>query len=133
MSSQPGKALKPRAERRQRRHPRYRVDFPVTVVLLSEGEHRRIDAHCRDLSVAGIGMLIAAELNLGEVAALNFSLPGSSREWGLRAVLRQRRGYHYGFEFLSIKPEDTDFLGVYLAKLEPQDHEFGPWTRQDQA
>jgi len=78
-------------------------------------------------------MLIAAELNLGEVAALNFSLPGSSREWGLRAVLRQRRGYHYGFEFLSIKPEDTDFLGVYLAKLEPQDHEFGPWTRQDQA
>jgi c-di-GMP-binding flagellar brake protein YcgR len=133
MPPPPGKALKPRAERRQRRHPRYRVDFPVTVILLSEGEHRSIDAHCRDLSVAGIGMLIAAELNLGEVAALNFSLPGSPREWGLRAVLRQRRGYHYGFEFLSVKPEDADSLAAFVSKLEPQDHQFGLWTRQDEA
>jgi c-di-GMP-binding flagellar brake protein YcgR len=91
MSSQPGKALKPLAERRQRRHPRYRVEFPVTVFLLSEGERRRVDAHSRDLSVAGIGMLIAGDLSLGEVAALNFTLPGSSQPWDVRAVLRYRR------------------------------------------
>jgi c-di-GMP-binding flagellar brake protein YcgR len=126
MSSQPGKALKSRAERRQRRHPRYRAEFPVTVVLLSEGEHRSIDAHCRDLSVAGIGMLIAAELNMGEVAALNFALPGSPRQWELRAVLRHRRGYHYGFEFLSIKMEDVKFLTGYLPNLEREDSDFGP-------
>lgn len=124
MSSQPGKALKARAERRQRRHPRYRIEFPVTVIMLSEGEHRRIDAHCRDLSAAGIGMLIAAELNLGEVAALSFALPDSPQEWKLRAVLRHRRGYHYGFEFLSIRPEEAGFLAEYLPKLERQDFDF---------
>jgi c-di-GMP-binding flagellar brake protein YcgR len=129
MSSQPGKALKARAERRQRRHPRYRVEFPVTVILLSDGEHRRIDAHGRDLSTAGIGMLIAAELKLGEVAALNFALPGSPQEWKLRAVLRHRRGYHYGFEFLSIRPEEASFLAGYLPKLEREDDDFGVETR----
>jgi c-di-GMP-binding flagellar brake protein YcgR len=101
------------------------------VVLLSEGEHRRIDAHCRDLSTAGIGMLIAAELKLGEVARLNFTLPGSPQAWELRAVLRHRRGYHYGFEFLSIRAEDTEFLTAYLPKLEREDHEPGPWTRRE--
>jgi c-di-GMP-binding flagellar brake protein YcgR len=124
MSSQPGKALKARAERRQRRHPRYRIEFPVTVVMLSEGEHRRIAAHCRDLSVAGIGMLIAAELKTGEVAALNFAIPGSPQGWELRAVLRHRRGYHYGFEFLAIKPEQTSFLAEYLPKLQREDYDF---------
>lgn len=126
MSAQPGKAVKSRAERRQRRHPRYRIEFPVTVILLSEGGHRRVDAHCRDMSVAGIGMLIASELNLGEVAALSFALPGSPQGWELRAVLRHRRGYHYGFEFLAINSEQVNFLTGYLPKLEREDSDFGP-------
>jgi hypothetical protein len=129
MSAQPGKA-KSKAERRQRRHPRYRIEFPVTVILLSEGGHRRIDAHCHEMSVAGIGMLIASELNLGEVAALTFALPGSSHEWELRAVLRHRRGYHYGFEFLAINPEQVNFLTGYLPNLEREDSEFGPTANQ---
>jgi c-di-GMP-binding flagellar brake protein YcgR len=129
MSSQAGKAPKAQAERRQRRHPRYRIEFPVTVILLSEGGHRRIDAHGRDLSTAGIGMLIAAELKLGEVAALNFALPGSQQEWKLRAVLRHRRGYHYGFEFLSIRPEEVSFLAGYLPKLEREDDDFAIETQ----
>lgn len=123
--------MKSRAERRQRRHPRYRIEFPVVVILLSEGGHRRIDAHCRDLSVAGIGMLIAAELNLGEVAALSFALPGSPEAWELRAVLRHRRGYHYGFEFLALSNEEGSFLATYLPKLERQDSEFGPSFKRD--
>lgn len=129
MPAQPAKAIKIKAERRQRRHPRYRVEFPVTVILLSEGEHRHIDAHCRDLSVAGIGMLIAAELSLGEVAVLNFVLPGSPQKWELRSVLRHRRGYHYGFEFLSMKPEQAGFLANYLPNLEREDSEFGAAAR----
>lgn len=76
------------------------------------------------MSVAGIGVLIASELNLGEVAVLRFALPGSPQQWDLRAVLRQRRGYHYGFEFLSVTPQDANFLASYLPKLERQDSDF---------
>ncbi|MBZ5681610.1 MAG: PilZ domain-containing protein [Acidobacteriia bacterium] len=86
----------------------------MVVTMLGEGEYRRLDAHCKDLSEAGIGMLVAAELPLGEVASLSFSLPGSPAPWEVRAVLRHRRGYHYGFEFLSLNPEQSRTLGGYL-------------------
>jgi len=108
-------------ERRRRRYPRYRSEFPVTLTLLSSEGHQSLDAHCRDLSVAGIGVLIAGELNLGEVVALAFALPGSAQPWELRAVLRHRRGYHYGFEFLSLSQQLSALLGGYLPRLKRAD------------
>lgn len=71
--------------------------------------------------MAGIGVLLAAELNLGEVVALAFAPPGSSESWELRAVLRHRRGYHYGFEFLSLSGQQGDVLRKYLPGLERAD------------
>lgn len=122
MSSQPGKSLKSTAARRQRRYPRYRSEFPVKVTLFSGAEHQQLDAHCRDLSEAGIGMLVAAELQVGEVVSLNFSLPGVPQAYSdVRAVLRHRRGYHYGFEFLSISEPQNKALADYFPSLERAD------------
>jgi c-di-GMP-binding flagellar brake protein YcgR len=129
MSSQPGKAPKRATERRQRRFPRYRSEFPLTLTLFSGGEHQSLQAHCRDLSTAGIGILLAAELPLGEVVALAFSVPGLE-SWKVRAVLRQRRGYHYGFEFLSLSEEQGQALAEYLPKLERTDSEGGTSLRR---
>jgi hypothetical protein len=117
MPPSPGKATSSTApDRRRRRHARYCADFPVVVTMFEEGEYKRLDAHCRDMSEAGIGMLVAAELPLGEVASLNFSLPDSPAPWEVRAVLRHRRGYHYGFEFLSLTHQQSEILGTYLQK-----------------
>lgn len=121
MAPQAVKAAKRAPERRQRRYPRYRAEFPVTLTLLSSAGRQSRAAHCKDLSVAGIGLLIAEELNLGEVVALAFAPPGSSEPWELRAVLRHRRGYHYGFEFLSLSEQQGDVLRKYLPGLEPAD------------
>jgi PilZ domain len=121
MTPQAVKAAKRAPERRQRRYPRYRAEFPVTLTLLSSEGRQSLDAHCKDLSVAGIGVLIAEELNLGEVVALAFVLPGSSEPWELRAVLRHRRGYQYGFEFLSLLEQQGEMLGRYLPRLERAD------------
>ena len=121
MTPQAGKALKRAPERRQRRYPRYRTEFPVTLTLLSNEGHQCLDGHCRDLSVAGIGVLIAEELTLGGVVALTFTLPGSAQPWELRAVLRHRRGYHYGFEFLSLSDQQGEALRGYLPSLERAD------------
>jgi c-di-GMP-binding flagellar brake protein YcgR len=128
MSSQPGKALKHVSERRRRRYPRYRSEFPVTLTLFSGQEHQSLQAHCRDLSAAGIGILLAAELTVGEVVALAFSVPGLE-SWKVRAVLRHRRGYHYGFEFLSLSDEQNKALTEYLPKLERTDAEGEPSSR----
>jgi hypothetical protein len=107
-------------ERRRRRHPRYRDDFGVAVTLLLGSHYQKIDGHCRDLSEAGIGLLLATDLKVGDVAGLSFSLRDSI-PWEVRAVLRYRRGYHYGFEFLSLTVAQQEFLRAYLKNLQAID------------
>lgn len=125
MSTQPGKALKRALDRCRRRHSRYRAEFPVEVTILTAREKQVLNGHCRDLSQAGIGVILAAELALGEVVSLAFAVPQPSEVWNLRAVIRHRRGYHYGFEFLSLSEEQIRVLQSYLPRLSPADSDGG--------
>jgi hypothetical protein len=115
------KAAKNQKDRRRRRHPRYQCDFRVTVNYLLGNSYQKLGGHCRDLSEAGIGILLAAELNVSEVVGLSFSLPGSTLQWDVRAVVRYRRGYHYGFEFLSLPHKEQEALKSYLSGLQVLD------------
>jgi c-di-GMP-binding flagellar brake protein YcgR len=108
-------------DRRRRRHSRYRADFTVIASYLEANDYRKLEGHCRDLSEAGIGLLLATDMNIGEVVGLSFSLPGSATVWELRGVVRYRRGYHYGFEFLSLTLGQRESLKIYLCTLEPAD------------
>ncbi len=113
-------------DRRRRRHPRYRADFRVAVSYLLGNKHQKIEGHCRDLSQAGIGILLAEELGTGEVVGLSFLFPGSlvaglGAAWEVRAVVRYRRGYQYGFEFLALTTEQRTVLGNYLIGKEQVD------------
>jgi hypothetical protein len=90
------------------------------MTFLSGNKHQRLEGHCTDLSEAGIGILVAAELDVGEVVGLGFTVGGSfPRE--LRAVLRYRRGFHYGFEFLSLTAEQQESLRQYVKGLKQAD------------
>src|SRR5258708_26872038 len=104
MSAQPAKSPNRVTDRRQRRYPRFRSEFPVSVSLFSGKEHEKLSAHCRDLSQGGIGVLIPAELNVGEVASLVFSLPTLPQPSDLRAGPACPPGYHYGFLLLPPSP-----------------------------
>jgi hypothetical protein len=121
MSAKPGRAFTTAPGRRLRRTPRYRSSFPVLVKLLAAGRYESLQAHCKDLSEAGIGVLLAAELASGEVVSLNFTLPGLPAPWEVRSVLRHRRGYHYGFEFFSLTSEQTGVLKQLIDGLERAD------------
>jgi hypothetical protein len=121
MSAKPGRAFTSAPGRRLRRTPRYRSSFPVLVKLLAAGRYESLQAHCKDLSEAGIGVLLAAELASGEVVSLNFTLPGLPIPWEVRSVLRHRRGYHYGFEFFSLTSEQTGVLKQLIHGLERAD------------
>ncbi len=121
MSSTAGRAFKIAPDRRKRVFPRYRCEFPVTVSLFSGNGHQQLNAHARDLSEGGIGVLVAADLGPGEVVSLAFSLRAASDAWSVRAVLRYRRGYHYGFEFLSLSDSQSKVLVDYLPELERAD------------
>lgn len=121
MCAQPAKAPISGVDRRRRRHPRYYCDFSINLTLFSGNEHREFEARCKDLSEAGLGALIAQELPIGDVVSLAFSLPGKTEPWTVRAVTRQRRGYHYGFEFLALSAEQTNELKRFLPQLKRAD------------
>jgi len=106
-------------DRRRRRHDRYRAEFSVTATFLEGNEYRKLGGHCRDLSESGIGMLLAAEINNGEVVGLHFTLPGTDMPLEIRAVVRYRRSYHYGVEFLSLNHQQREVLKCHLEGLEP--------------
>lgn len=120
MSASTPKAASSRPDRRHRRHPRYAGEFRVAVTVLDEKHYKKLEGHCRDLSEAGMGILLAEELSVGEVVDLKFAIPGST-PWEMRGVLRYRRGYHYGFEFLSIGGDQQKTLRHYLKELKPID------------
>jgi|SRR5271163_1186970 len=117
MSASTPKPATRRSDRRRRRHARYRGDFRVKVSSLRENQYEKREGHCRDLSEAGIGILLAAELNVGDVVGLGFLLPGTELPWEVRVVVRYRRGYQYGFEFLSLAVEQRESLKGYLNHL----------------
>jgi hypothetical protein len=121
MSASTAKPAKRHATRRWRRHPRFRADFRVTVTYLLGNQYQKVEGHCRDLSEAGIGILLATEMNVGEVVGLSFSIPESPLLWEVRAVVRYRRVYQYGFEFLSLTEEQQALLENHFNGLQPLD------------
>jgi c-di-GMP-binding flagellar brake protein YcgR len=111
-SSTPERATK--HDRRKRRYPRHRADFRLSVNYLHGDHYQTVEGHSRNLSEAGIGMLLAAELSIGDVAALSLCFPELNSPLELRAVVRYRHGYQYGFEFLSLTDEQKQMLQKFL-------------------
>ena len=120
-ASTPKPAIK-QIDRRRRRHPRFRADFRVTVSYLLGNQYQKLDGHCRDLSEAGIGILLADGNERWGGCAAGVFVAGVNVRWELRAVVRYRRGYQYGFEFLSLTEAAARIaVDSYFQGLEPLD------------
>jgi hypothetical protein len=91
------------------------------VKLFHGGQYRKQEAHCKDLSEAGIGLILAAELSPSEVVSMKFSLPDSGETCEASAVLRHRLGFQYGFEFLSLPGALRAAIDKYLEGQERAD------------
>lgn len=104
-----------------RRHPRYDFEVDLAATALAV-EHSETTRGCSlNINEAGLAGLFATEWEVGTSVNLQFSVPFASAPVRVRAVVRNRTSYRYGFEFIELTPEHRGtisrtcrMLGLFL-------------------
>jgi hypothetical protein len=84
-----------------RRYPRFSVDVRVSVRVFRPAAAVELWGRSIELGQDGIGITLTGQLEIGEVATLELTLPSSGTPLKLRAIVRYRDGLRHGFEFLA--------------------------------
>lgn len=84
-----------------RRYPRYPLDVRVSVKVFRPESPLELWGRSIELGQDGIGITLTGQLEPGEVATLELTLPASGTPLKLRALVRYRDGLRHGFEFLA--------------------------------
>lgn len=84
-----------------RRYPRYPMDVRVSAKVFRADAPIELWGRSIEFGQDGIGVTLTGELEMGEVANLELTLPASSTPLKIRALVRYRDGLRHGFEFLA--------------------------------
>jgi hypothetical protein len=84
-----------------RRFPRYPLDIRVSAKVFRAAAPITLWGRSIEFGQDGIGVTLTGELDPGEVATLDLTLPASTTPLKLRALVRYRDGLRHGFEFLA--------------------------------
>ena len=103
----------------RRRHDRHRADFPLKASVLREEGYIEIQGRCADIGHGGMGTVLTAEVEKGEVLSLEFQLPSSPESFLVRAIVRYRRGFVHGLEFLGLSAEQQATIDAFCDGLVP--------------
>jgi len=91
----------------KRRYPRYTIDISVKVRVNSIGGVTSYSyGRGNDLSLGGMSIHVAHELTPGSIVRLILTLPHAERQIECDAIVRNRRSYCYGMEFINLRPDD---------------------------
>ncbi len=99
-----------RSSRSRRRFPRHQLDVRVLVHTFRDGVSNTIWGRSNMLGQEGIGGTLTGELQIAEVVGLEFPLPLSPHPIKLRAIVRFKNGFQYGFEFLAVDASQRQAL-----------------------
>jgi PilZ domain len=67
-------------------------------------------AHGRDISEGGMAVYVPTELNVGDSAALELTVPYSQEKLLLKAFVRNREGFRYGIEFIDLGQHEREII-----------------------
>jgi hypothetical protein len=90
-----------------RRWPRLKIRVPVTVIVRRPNKTVYVDGRGTDLNEGGIAVFAGAELGIGEEIEISFTPPYHGEPMIARTIVRNRRGYTYGMEFVIGSEEDS--------------------------
>ncbi len=84
----------------QRRAVRYKLDVPLRVVLRKDVTVLIREGRGTELSQLGMCVWAPVELKVAEELGIEFTIPFSGEPIRVSGVVRNRKGYRYGCEFI---------------------------------
>lgn len=112
------KVLRAKQKGWRRRYPRYRANFPLTASAFREDGYQVLQGRCSDIGRGGMGVVLTPPAHASEVVSLEFPLPNHPMPLALRAIVRYRKGFSHGVEFLGITSEQQSIIEEFCATLE---------------
>ncbi len=104
------------AGRELRRAPRYNVDVRLRLIVCKGGKNVAIHGRGNDISETGMALFVAHELQVGARLEIEFTLPYSRHPMRAGIAIRNRTGYRYGAEFLTLSaPQREEILRLCKA------------------
>jgi hypothetical protein len=100
-----------------RRHSRFRLDTPVCLIVGSPDNVLLVNARIRDISEDGGAIFAGAELAIDSEVQIEYTPPFNRGPVRVDAVVRNRRGYIYGLEFLPRDGVEEQILLTLKAML----------------
>ncbi|HEX3585172.1 MAG TPA: PilZ domain-containing protein [Candidatus Angelobacter sp.] len=91
-----------------RRWQRYRLNLPIRIIHTHDGTTKIMAGRGNDMSEGGVLVFAGLELKTGDEVSIEFTPPFASGPVRARGVVRHRRGYNYGIEFLLDTKEDQE-------------------------
>lgn len=100
-----------------RRSPRYKVNFAILLFAVVQNRKCTLQGRSHDISVEGMSVYIAAELQVGQLVQIQFVLPESQRKLGVTAVVRNSQGFRCSVEFQHLAAVEQEELAVCCQRL----------------
>jgi len=93
-----------------RRFPRFPLDVRVSAKVFRADAAVELWGRSIEFGQDGIGVTLTGELEVGEVATLELTLPANASPLKLRGLVRYRDGLRHGFEFLARNEMQRDLI-----------------------
>jgi c-di-GMP-binding flagellar brake protein YcgR len=88
-----------------RAHTRYLLDLRV-VVRTKE----TLIGRTKDIAEGGLGATIPSNIDIGEIVELELQLPDTTELLKIKAEVRYRHGFQYGFKYVQITQEQEEMI-----------------------
>ena len=88
-----------------RAHSRYLLDLRI-VVRTKE----TFIGRTKDIAEGGLGATIPSSINIGEIVELELQLSEAKEPLKIKAEVRYRQGFQYGFKFVQITEQQKEMI-----------------------
>jgi PilZ domain-containing protein len=100
-----------------RRWQRYRLNIPIRLIYTHEGTSKIVSGRGNDMSEGGVLVFAGLELKTGDAVSIEFTPPFSAGPVRAKGIVRHRRGYNYGVEFVQETDADKELTERFRGLL----------------